>query len=300
VAAVSQRRAYLLLAAVIVAWGINWPVMKVGLLYIPPLWFAAARVLLGCACMFALLTVMGRLRLPERRDLPVVISVGAVQIAVTLALIHFSLQFVDAGRSVILAYTSPLWVTPLAVMLLDERLSTAKVAGLVLGLGGVAVLFNPLSFDFADRPALIGNGLLLLTSMTWARVIIYIRGYRWQVSPLVLMPWQMLLGGVILSGLALWFEGGEPVRWTPTLIAVLAYNGPVASAFCFWAYVTIARALPAISTSLGSLGVPVAGMLSAAVFLGEALSATNVGGLALIPLGVVLVTATDVGKRKNS
>ena len=85
-APMTHRRAYLLLASVILLWGVNWPVMKVGLLYMPPLWFAAVRVLLGGACLFALVAARGRLRLPERRDFPVLISVGVLQIALYLGL----------------------------------------------------------------------------------------------------------------------------------------------------------------------------------------------------------------------
>ena len=141
-APMTRRRAYLLLARVVLSRGVNWPVMKVGLLYMPPLWFAAARVLLGGACLFALVAARGRLRLPERRDLPILISVGVLQIGLFLGLIHFSLQYVDAGRSAILAYTTPLWITPMAVVLLNEPMTTGRLAGLGLGLitAGVALV----------------------------------------------------------------------------------------------------------------------------------------------------------------
>lgn len=299
-AAPTQRQAYLLLVAVMVAWGVNWPFMKVGLQYIPPLWFATTRVLLGCACLFGLLAAQGRIHLPARRDIPVLVSVGAVQVALCLGLIHVGLQYVDAGRSVILAYTMPLWVTPMAMVVLGERLDGAKAGGLVLGLGGVAVLFNPLSFDFTDRQGLIGNGLLLGCALSWGAVIVHVRGRRWQTPPLELMPWQLLLAGVLLGAAAGWLEGDRTVHWTGTLVLVLAYNGPVGSAFCFWAYVTVARSLPATSTALGSLGVPVVGMLASAAFLGEPPSAANAGGLALISAGVALVTIADVGRGRTA
>ena len=71
---------------------------------------------------------------------------------------------------------------------------------------------------------------------------------------------------------------------------VMAYNGPVASGFCFWAYVTVARSLPAITTALASLGVPVIGVASSALVLGEPLSVTRVGGLLLITGAVALLS----------
>lgn len=295
-APVTHRRAYLLLASVILLWGVNWPVMKVGLLYMPPLWFAAARVLLGGACLFALVAGRGRLRLPERRDLPVLISVGVLQIALFLGLIHFSLQYVDAGRSAILAYTTPLWITPMAVVLLNEPMTPGRLAGLGLGLGGIGVLFNPATFDYTQTPALIGNGLLLLAALGWAVGIVHVRVHRWVMTPLELMPWQMLIGGILLAALAAWAEDDLPVRWSGTLAAILAYNGLVASAFCYWAFVTVTRSLPATSTAMGALGVPVAGVLFSTLFLAEPLSATIIVGLGLITAGVALVVIGDVRK----
>ncbi len=295
-APMTHRRAYLLLASVVLLWGVNWPVMKVGLLYMPPLWFAAARVLLGGAFLFALVAARGRLRLPERRDLPILISVGVLQIALYLGLIHFSLQYVDAGRSAILAYTTPLWITPMAVVLLNEPMTAGRLAGLGLGLGGIAVLFNPATFDYSQTPALIGNGLLLLAALGWAVGIVHVRVHRWVMTSLELMPWQMLIGGILLAALAAWAEDDLPVRWSGTLAAILAYNGLVASAFCYWAFVTVTRSLPATSTAMGALGVPVAGVLFSTLFLAEPLSATIIVGLGLITAGVALVVIGDVRK----
>lgn len=290
----SPRQAYVLLAAVIVLWGVNWPIMKTGLLYVGPIWFAAIRILTGAACLFALLAVQRRLALPARRDLPVVISVGGLQIGATLALMHMGLLYVEAGRSAILSYTTPLWVTPMAVLVLGERLKPARLAGLALGLSGVVVLFSPGTFDFANRDAVLGNGLLLAAAVIWAAVIVHIRHHQWSMSPLELMPWQMLFGGALLALTALVVEDAGSIRWTAPLWAVLAYNGPVASAFCYWAIVSVSRALPAISTSLGSLGVPVVGVIASATALGEPLSVGNALGLALITGGVAWVALADL------
>jgi drug/metabolite transporter (DMT)-like permease len=290
----SPRQAYALLAAVIVLWGVNWPIMKTGLLYIGPIWFAAIRILTGAACLFALLAAQRRLALPVRRDLPVVISIGGFQIGATLALMHMGLLYVEAGRSAILSYTTPLWVTPMAFVVLSERLPPARLAGIGLGLSGVVVLFSPGTFDFANRDAVLGNGLLLAAAIIWAAVIVHIRLHRWSMSPLELMPWQMLFGGTLLALVALAVEDVGAIRWTASLWAVLAYNGPVASAFCYWAIVSVSRALPAVSTSLGSLGVPVVGVIASAATLGEPLSMGNMLGLALITGGVAWVALADL------
>lgn len=297
--AFSPAVARLLLVGVVVLWGANWPVMKVGLQSMPPVWFAAARMTLGAASLFAMLAVLGRLKLPTRRDLPVVFTVGALQMAAFLVLVNIALQHVEAGRSAVLAYTTPLWVTPAAMLLLGEGMNRRKLLGLALGLGGVAVLFNPLGFDWASREVLIGNGLLLAAAFSWSLAILHVRVHTWESSPLQLAPWQMVLAIPPLALLSWFSEDWSAIRWSGELAVILAYNGPLATAFCFWAVVSVNRALPATTTSLSLLAVPVAGVLASAVFLGEPLTPTLLGGLLLILAGTVLVNLADLRRERG-
>ncbi|MBK1696515.1 DMT family transporter [Rhodovibrio salinarum] len=293
------KGAYLLLAAVILLWGANWPVMKLGLQSITPFWFAAARMAMGAVTLFGVLAATGRLRLPRRADMPIVITVALLQMASFLSLVNLALLTVDAGRSAILAYTTPLWVTPVAVFLLGERLSARKGAGLILGLTGVAVLFNPLGFDWSNPDVVAGNAFLMLAALGWAIAILHTRRHTWTSSPLQLAPWQMLTALPVLLAFAFVFEGDAQVTWSSELIAILVFNGPLATAFGFWAVVTVQRSLPAISTSLGLLGVPTAGVIMSTLFLGETLSATRLGGLALIVGGMALVNLADLRARRR-
>lgn len=296
----AERQPYLLLAAVIILWGANWPIMKVGLEHIPPIWFACTRLLLGSACLFVLVGARRGIILPDRRDLPILLSVSVLQLSLGTALMHLGLMEVEAGRSAILAYTTPLWVAPLALFILGEKTGPAKTWGLALGLAGVAILFNPAEFDFTDTGQLFGNGYLIASAMVMAFVIIHIRHHRMVMSPLQIMPWQTLIGGVILALWAYLVEGVPVIEHSPTLIVVLAYNGLIASGFCFWAYQTVMRELPATSTSLGSLGIPVVGMVLSALTLGEPLSGGKIAGLGLILSGVALLFVGDYfWKRHN-
>jgi drug/metabolite transporter (DMT)-like permease len=109
----------------------------------------------------------------------------------------------------------------------------------------------------------------------------------------LLTPWQPLLGLGLLLPLTLVFEGRLGAEWNPTSIGVIVYNGPIATAFCYWAATTISRALPAITTSLSFLGVPAVGILCSLLFLGERPDAALLGGFGLIFVGVTLVNLAD-------
>ncbi len=280
-----------LLAAIILIWGANWPILKIGLVHIPPLWLAVLRLVLGGAVLAGLLASSREgLRRPARADLPVVVSVGLLQMAGFTALMNVGLLYVDAGRSAILAYTTPLWVAPGAVLLLSEPLGRMGLAGVFLGMVGVAVLFDPGGFDWNDAEAVRGNAMLLGAAFLWAGAILHVRGHRWQASALALAPWQMLVAIVVLLPVTIAMEGAPKIAWNATSIFVLAYNALLATAFGFWAVMTVTRALPAVTASLAFLGVPIVGLLFSAWWLDEPLSMDKIIALALVLAGVAAVT----------
>jgi drug/metabolite transporter (DMT)-like permease len=289
----SRQAAYLLLAGVVILWGANWPIMKLGLAELPPFWFASIRLFLGAASLFAVLAIGGNLALPGRGDMAQLLVGGIFQLAIFMGLVNLALLTVAPGRAAVLAYTTPLWAVPGAILFLGERLGRLKAVGLILGIGGVLVLFNPIGFSWSDHQQVLGNLLLMGAALSWAAAILVIRGRPWRLTPLQLAPWQLLLAGVLLLAAAFISEGSLSVDVTPKVIAILAYNGPVCIGFCFWASVAIARALPAVTSSLSFLAVPAFGIAASAVVLGERIDLTLIGGFALILAGVALVGAAD-------
>jgi drug/metabolite transporter (DMT)-like permease len=281
-----------ILVLVIVFWGFNWPLLKTALGSIGPLTLASVRLLLGAAVLFVFLIGRRSLGTPTRRDLPIVLSVGILQMGVFIACINLGLQYVEAGRSSILAYTTPLWVLPGAALFLREPVGRTHLLGFLLGIAGVVVLFSPMSFDWTDRSVVVGNALLLLAAFAWAAQIVHVRGHDWDSTPLQLAPWQMLVGFACIAPLALMFERDVPIDATPVLIAIVIYNGVIATAFGMWAVVTVNRALPAATTSIVLLGVPVSGLIFSFLLLGEPLSGPKLVGLSLILAGVGVVSTT--------
>ena len=296
---VTVGRAYLLLAAVILLWGANWPVMKVGVTLMPPLWFAFTRILLGGLSFTILAGVMGWLKLPPRHDLPIIFSLGLLQMGLFLLLITVAVRFVPAGRAALLAYTHPLWVAPGAALVLGERVGRLKLVGLALGVIGLLALFNPVGFPWDDRQAVFGNGLLMLAALLWAIGLLHARRHRWVESPISLAPWQMLVAAPPVLLMALLLERPAEIHWSPELALILLYNGPITTAFCYWASVTVTRALPALTTSIGFLGVPVMGIVLSILILGERLSWSLGAGLVCILGGLGLVNLADLRRVRS-
>ena len=285
----STAGALMLMVGLVVLWGGNWPAMKTGLQHIPPMTFASARMISSMLTMAVLAIALGEMRLPARRDWGFLASAGVLQMGVYIALLTYGMQYVPAGRSSILAYTMSLWVVPGAVLFLGERLTGWNGGGFLLSLLGVLVLFNPVTFDWTDQLAILGSGLILLGAGISSGVMLQIRGRRWSASPLALAPWQFLSASMVLVPLTLIMEPNPQISWNSELLLSIFYSGPLATALGLWLFVEITRALPAITSSLGLLAVPVVGVLLSAWTLGEPITGTNVLGLLLIVGGVGFV-----------
>lgn len=287
----SRRAAFALFAIVIVAWGLNWTVGKLILASVPPLWMTAIRSGVAMVVLAGVMLASGNLRPPRRGDMPVVLSIALLHMVGFAALMALGLQAVPAGRSIVLGYTTPLWVIPAALLFLGERITPLRAVGVALGMGGLVVMFNPLTFDWADRRALIGNGLILLSAFCWALSIIHTRAHRWVSTPFQLVFWEVLLATVLLTLLALIFEGLPQIDWTLRLVLLFLYAGVIGVALGYWAMAMVNRSLPAITTSLGLLATPVVGVLASLVVLGEPLSLSLLVALALIIGGIALGTS---------
>ena len=285
----NPRLAWLQLALAVVLFGFSWPILKMTLAAATPVWMAAARAGLSCIAAFVLLGGMRRLAWPARADWPIILSVGLLQLTCFFAFANLGLQFLPAGRSGVLAYTTMLWMVPFS-LIAGERVGWRGIAGTVLGLAGIVVLVDPLRFDWSQRSILYGHVWLLAGGLTWALAIFHSRRHRWRQSPLQVLPWQMAVAAVCLWAFALVFEPnghldfGQPVLWWGLLyIGVLA--GPTAT----WAAVSVARALPPITGSLGMLGVPLLGIASSVVLMGEPVTLSLALGTALVIAGVAIV-----------
>jgi drug/metabolite transporter (DMT)-like permease len=292
----TYREGVLLLITVVIAWGLTWPVNKVILESLSPLWMMALRSAMATVALFAISIGRGRLTLPSRADLPVLLSITLLHMVGFALLAAWGLQLVSTGRSVVLAYTTPLWVTPGASLFLRERLTVRRMVGVVVGLLGLLVLFNPLAFDWANREAVLGNGAIIVAALLWAGSILHIRGHRWHSTPFDLVPWEMLLATAILTPLAIATSSVPDAEWSVRLVVMLLYAGVPGTALAYWAIAVASRNLPAVTTSLGLLATPVVSVVIATFWLGEAPTLPLLAAIVLILGGVAIGVTGDLDR----
>lgn len=284
----SSLRHRSLLALLILSWALSWPLVKVGVSDVPPLWYACFRYAIGAACLFALVVMRRALVFPPRSDWPLVAVSGALQMGAYSALTGLALTVLPPGRASVLAFSTPIWVVPLAAWRLHERPSRRAVAGVGLGLLGVFAMAAPsLHPDRSEQ--LVACTMLLGAAAAWAVTIVFVRSHRFSASALSLAPWQMLVATALLLPVAMLVEG-RPLPIGAKGVVSLAYVGPVATAFAYWAAVEAGRHLRAGTMSMALLATPSLGILVSALTLHEAIDLSLVAGLVLIGTGIRLAT----------
>lgn len=284
---------YFLLATVVLVLGLNWPIMATGIESITPIWMGVFRVAGAAVVVITIGAVQGKMSVPPRRDLPMIISLAVFRLAAVFVLVFTALQLVPPGRSSVVVWTTSLWTVPIAAVFLGEKMSGRRWVGLTLGIAGVIVLFEPWSFDWEEPGVALGHALLILAAITNAATAVHIRGHRWTITPLEAIPWQLLGAAVPLIILGLIVDGVPVIDWTPQLVWIVLYQGMLATGIAFWAQIVILRNLSAVSTNLTLMAVPVVGVASSAILLGEDVTTALAFGLILVVAGVALNLLSD-------
>src|SRR5262245_31830611 len=257
---------WLLLLSLVLIWAISWPVIKIGVGQIPPIWYGCLRYAIAALILFGLVAVRGELALPPRSDLSLVVVSGALQMAAYSALTGLALTILPPGRASVLAFSTPVLVAPLAAWRLGEKVSSRVAAGVMIGCVGIVIIASP-SFAVGGKQAM-AYAMLMGAAAAWAITIVTVRGHRFKSSALGLAPWQMLIAAILLLPVAILTEG-SPGQLTMLGAATLAYVAPIATAFAYWVVVEAGRRFPASTISMALLATPSLGLLISAWTLAE-------------------------------
>ena len=161
---------YVALGVMVLLWGSSWPVTKLALQSVPPLWLATVRFASAAVCLCLYLALRGQLRLPTRQDLPIIASVGLLQMMTFTGLGMVAMVQIDTSRAVLLAYTTPLWCVLVAWLLLRQAPSRQQLTGLSIGMAGVVAVCSPAELDWTQPGTVKGALFLLLAAVSWALV----------------------------------------------------------------------------------------------------------------------------------
>jgi drug/metabolite transporter (DMT)-like permease len=212
------------------------------------------------------------------------VVVGIFSSAVPFLLWAYAALTQPAGLLSVLNATSPMWGALCSALILNERLSARRVAGLVLGVVGVAVVTQPAArqdFDF------IAIGAALTAAFCYGLAAAYMKRWASNVPSRGMAVGTQLLAGVILIPfIPLWPPAAAP---TPLVAGSMLALGLVCGAVAYLLYFRLIADIGATGALTVTYLIPVFGVLWGALFLGEVLSAAMLAGAALVVLGTVFV-----------
>jgi len=262
-------------------WGLNWPIMKLGLKYAYPLRFTADRLALASPIILAYYLVRGRRSIalkPAIYSLPIYSFIVSIQ----LALSGLGLKYYGGGLSSVLTYTQPMIVFILAVLFLKEKLLLSRLIGTLIGFLGVAILLggdSTVEISYAS--------LLLLGAFLWAVSTIYYKLKLRSIDPLITNFIQVSISSIILYAISFPIEP-QPIM-TLEYLAILIYSGPIAVGVGATIWLTLLGRMDASVLSSSSFIVPLIAVVSSHLILWEEISLKTVIGSTLIVGGVYLV-----------
>jgi len=271
-------------------WGSTWLFIKLGLADLPPLTFAGIRFVLASLILVAMILVRG-VRWPRtRHDWLLIAIVGFLQFTLNYGLVFWGEQHISSGLAAVLQSTFPAFGLIIAhVYLPYERMTRAKVVGVLLGVLGIVVIFSD-QLHIAGHLALFGSVALVASAFFGSYSNVLVKAYGTKIDPQVLAAGQMICGfpPLLIVGIA---TEGNPFHfhWTMRALISLAYLVVVGSVIAFGLYYWLVRHMEVTKTMLIALVTPVVAVVLGMIVLHERLNWRLFAGGACIICGLSMI-----------
>lgn len=274
-------------------WGSTWLFIKIGLNDLPPLTFAGIRFVIAVVIIFIIIWTR-RVSLPtSSADWRLLALTGILSFSLNYGLIFWGEQYVSSGLAALLQATIPVFGLVIAHFYLPtERMTPARIGGVVLGVCGVGVVFSN-QLSVAGGRAFAGSVAMVLSSFFVAYSNVLIKARATKLNPAIIAAAQMFFGLIPLLLIGIPLEG-NPLRFRWTMMAVISlfYLAVVGSVVAFLLYYWLMRNMDVTKTMLIALVTPVVAVALGMIVLDEQLSwRTLVGGLMIMGgIGLIVVT----------
>jgi len=286
------RRQLGLLAALTLMWGCNWPMMKFSLREVPPLTFRALTMTGGVLLMALWFTARGTSMALPRSQVARVFGLAVPNVIGWHLASIIGLTQLAAGRAGILAFTMPVWTVLLGALLFGQRLTRRAGIASVSALAAVALLAVDELTSLAGRP--VGVLWLQAAAVSWALGTLLMRRVTVAMATEALTVWMMVFGCVVFWIAALAVE--PPLQWpswSTATWASLVWGAVVNFGISQLLWFSLARELPAQASAFSLMAVPIVGVLSSAIVVGEVPRASD--WVALLFIAAAIAAATGVG-----
>ncbi len=284
------RRQLVGLLLLTLMWGLNWPIMKVSLRELTPLHFRAATMMGGALLLALYFRAQGVRMLPQgAREWRDVVVLGAPNILGWHGLSIIGVAHLPAGRAAILGFTMPVWTVLLSVLFYRERFTARLAVAVTAVLAGITLLLWSELAQLAGSPA----GILWMqaAALCWALGTIWMRRAPLTLPAETLVVWMMVGSAVAIQALALLLEPAQRWQFSAPVWASLVWSVVINYGAAQVIWFALARALPASTSAMSIMAVPIVGVLSAPLIVGEWPNWQDLAAMAcvVVAIGTVLL-----------
>ncbi|MGJ4962193.1 DMT family transporter [Bradyrhizobium sp. HKCCYLRH3061] len=277
------------LAITSLGWGFNWPVTKHLVGVLPPLTLRGTTGVVG-ALLLALLAVIRSQSLAVPSEVwPRLILAGMLNVTAWMVLMGLALLWLPAGEAALIAYTMPVWASVLAWPILGERPTLLRVLALVLAFAGLAAIMGSNGLN-ASRDKLPGILMVLGGAFGFALGTVMAKKLPIRLPPLSAAAWQIGIGCVPIVIVGFAIEHSDWTKLDQLDWALMFYSTVIQFCVAYVAWFAALSRLPASVAAIGTMAVPVIGVLASAIALREPLGAGQVAALAFTLAAVAMAT----------
>ncbi|MDB5629546.1 MAG: protein of unknown function transrane [Tardiphaga sp.] len=277
------------LAITSVGWGLNWPVMKYLLTEWPPMSARGLTGVVGGLLLAALALARGQsLRVP-RHQWPRLLLLSFLNVTLWMTLMGLALLWLPASEAAVIAYTMPVWASVLAWLVLGERMTWLRIAAMLMAFAGIAALLGGNGIS-ASRDKLPGIIMVLIGAFAFALGTVAAKRLPLNLPLIASSALQIGLGCVPVAIAGLLIERPQIAALSSVGWSLMAYMTFVQFCIAYVCWFAALARLPASVAAIGTLAVPVIGVVASAIALGEPLGPGQIAALLFTLAGVVLAT----------
>ena len=266
-------------------WGASWPIYKLAIPYTPPLLFAGMRAVLGGFILAAFIYKM-RSKINWRENWSKYCISAFFNTILFYGFQTVGLVYMPGGLLSVLVFFQPVLLGLFAWIWLGEHMSPVKIVGLVIGfLGIVVVSVNGLTVQLS----IIGVALGLLTAISWALGVVYVKKVSNEVDAFWMVALQCIIGGFILIGTGSIVESWSAIEWNGTYLFGLGYGATFGIPLSYVIYYKLINAGEASKVGTFTFLVPIIAVFIGTVFLDEPVTYPLIAGLLLVGLSIYFV-----------
>ncbi len=278
------------------AWGSSYLFIAIAIRDLSPFTLVASRLAIGTAVLAAVMLATRRPLPREPRTYLDVAALAILNLVVPFSLTSWGQQSIDSGLASVLNATIPLFAVILAAFVLEERVSLADGAGLLIGFLGVVVLTGP-SVLSGIGSSVEGEIALLGSSLSYGAAVVFVRRRLDGVDPMGMAFLQVGFAFAMTAALAFGFEHPLAASWRPDTTVSIVALGVFASGLAYVGLFRLIETWGPTRTSTIAYLLPVVGVFLGWAVLGEKVDAGVLGGTALVVAGIALVNGITIPRR---